>query len=179
MIKEILKGIRNTSKEESSKKKKSVLKKVNRRINSVLNNYTLFNNLNIKKKIMSNEFEKTNSLKIILKDNKSKRNSIKKKLKSNITLTNSPISFDNNTNRSSKINNSYSLKRNNRINEISTIKSFRFDEKFTSFENSLNSLKENYFNQNNNLYNYNNNIRDLDKIKNGNENGSIKKKNIY
>jgi len=159
MIKEILKGNINVSKEESLNFKKGKAK----RINSVLYNFDLFKRINLKKKSLPSQLEKVNSLKIINKDNDSK-------IKYN-NLTQANTSNNSKDKRNNKIFNSHSLKRKkNKTKDFTNMKSFI--DQINSSENLLNitniNRNENYFRNN---YGFG-------EINEENENGQ-KKKKIY
>ena len=159
MIKEILKGNINVSKEESLNFKKGK----NKRINSVLYNFDLFKRINLKKKSLPSQLEKVNSLKIINKDNDSK-------IKYN-NLTQANTSNNSKDKRDNKIFNSHSLKRKkNKTKDFTNMKSFI--DQINSSENLLNitniNRNENYFRNN---YGFG-------EINEENENGQ-KKKKIY
>ena len=159
MIKEILKGNINVSKEESLNFKKGK----NKRINSVLYNFDLFKRINLKKKSLPSQLEKVNSLKIINKDNDSK-------IKYN-NLTQANTSNNSKDKRNNKIFNSHSLKRKkNKTKDFTNMKSFI--DQINSSENLLNitniNRNENYFRNN---YGFG-------EINEENENGQ-KKKKIY
>jgi len=159
MIKEILKGNINVSKEESLNFKKGKAK----RINSVLYNFDLFKRINLKKKSLPSQLEKVNSLKIINKENDSK-------IKYN-NLTQANTSNNSKDKRNNKIFNSHSLKRKkNKTKDFTNMKSFI--DQINSSENLLNitniNRNENYFRNN---YGFG-------EINEENENGQ-KKKKIY
>ena len=139
MIKEILKGNINASKEESL----NIKKRKNKRINSVLYNFDLFKRINLKKKSLPSQFEKVNSLKIIHKNNDSK-------IKNN-NLTQVNTSNNSKNKRNNKIFNSYSLKRKkNKTKDFTNMKSF--NDQINSSENLLNitniNRNEKYFRNN-------------------------------
>jgi len=162
MIKEILKGNINVSKEESLNIKKGK----NKRINSVLYNFDLFKKINLKKKSLQSQLEKVNSLKIIHKNNNDS------KIKYN-NLTQANTSNNSKNKRNNKIFNSYSLKRKkNKTKDFTNMRNFI--DQINSSENLLNITNiirnEKYFR---NIYG----IRDFDEEEN--ENGQKKKKNIY
>lgn len=160
MIKEILKGNINASKEESLNLKKAK----NKRINSVLCNFDLFKKINLKKKSLPSQLEKVNSLKIIHKNNNSK---IKY---NNLTQINSSNNSKNK--RNNKIFNSYSLKRKkNKTKDFTNMKSF-IDE-INASENLLNISN---FNRNVKYFRKNYGIGEINEEEN--ENGQ-KKKKIY
>ena len=117
MLKELLKGNKNSSKEKSLEKKQK-----NRRMNSVLNNFDLFKKINIKKRPLQKE-GKVNSFKLIIKNSNNKKIE-QKKIISNKT-NNSPYSR---RNKKILINSSCSIRRNfDKLNCISNCKSFHFD----------------------------------------------------
>ena len=161
MLKDLLKGNKNSSKEKSLEKK---LK--NRRMNSVLNNFDLFKKINIKKRPLQKE-EKVNSFKLIIKNSNNKKIE-QKKIISN-KKNNSPYSRSNNN---FLINNSCSIRRNiDKLNCISNFKSFHFD---TSEYRNL--LKDKNLLSN---YNLNNNEIKEKENQNGNQNLYENHNNIY
>ena len=160
MIKEILKGNKNVSKEEALNAKNGK----NKRINSVLCNFDLFKRINIKKKSFPSQLEKVNSLKII-------RNNKDSKIKHN-NLTQANTSNNSKNKRNNKIFNSYSLKRKkNKTKDFTNMKSFI--DQINSSEDLLNITN---INRNDKYFRNNYGIGDIDEEEN--ENGQ-KKKKIY
>ena len=158
MIKEILKGNINASKEESL----NIKKRKNKRINSVLYNFDLFKRINLKKKSLPSQFEKVNSLKIIHKNNDSK-------IKNN-NLTQVNTSNNSKNKRNNKIFNSYSLKRKkNKTKDFTNMKSF--NDQINSSENLLNITN---INRNEKYFRNNYGIGDIDEDED--ENGQKTKK---
>ena len=158
MIKEILKGNINASKEESL----NIKKRKNKRINSVLYNFDLFKRINLKKKSLPSQFEKVNSLKIIHKNNDSK-------IKNN-NLTQVNTSNNSKNKRNNKIFNSYSLKRKkNKTKDFTNMKSF--NDQINSSENLLNITN---INRNEKYFRNNYEIGDIDEDED--ENGQKTKK---
>ena len=161
MLKDLLKGNKNTSKEKSLEKKHK-----NRRMNSVLNNFDLFKKINIKKRPLQKE-EKVNSFKLIIKNSNNKKIE-QKKIISNKT-NNSPYSRSNNN---FLINNSCSIRRNiDKLNCISNFNSFHFDT----------SEYRNMFKDKNLLSNYNLNNNEIKEKENQNVNQNLYENhnNIY
>ena len=159
MLKELIKGNKNNSKEKSVE-----IRYKNRRMNSVLNNFDLFKKINIKKKPLEKK-EKVNSFKLIIKNNNNKKIR-QNKINSSKTL-NSPCSRNNNV----LINNSCSIKRDiDKLNHISYYKSFNFGTSEYREMLKKRNLISNYYlnnneikekenqNENQNLYENNNNI---------------------
>ena len=187
MIKEILQG-NNNSREEPLTKRSNILfeKNINknRRMNSVLNNFTIFKKISLKKKSVPNQLEKNNSLKIILANKNSNRNMKKiSQTKSNNSISSSQMTSYKNHSNSQSINNifnSCSLKRKNEISkEISSRKSLNFEERINSYENSLNSasnIRKKYFRKNINL---DDGMYEMGAEENESENGCNKNKKIY
>ena len=158
MIKEILKGNINASKEESL----NIKKRKNKRINSVLYNFDLFKRINLKKKSLPSQFEKVNSLKII-------RNNKDSKIKHN-NLTQANTSNNSKNKRNNKIFNSYSLKRKkNKTKDFTNMKSF--NDQINSSENLLNITN---INRNEKYFRNNYGIGDIDEDED--ENGQKTKK---
>ena len=161
MLKDLLKGNKNSSKEKSLEKKHK-----NRRMNSVLNNFDLFKKINIKKRPLQKE-EKVNSFKLIIKNSNNKKIE-QKKIISNKT-NNSPYSRSNNN---FLINNSCSIRRNiDKLNCISNFNSFHFDT----------SEYRNMFKDKNLLSNYNLNNNEIKEKENQNVNQNLYENhnNIY
>ena len=151
MIKEILKGNINASKEESLNIKKRILY-----------NFDLFKRINLKKKSLPSQFEKVNSLKIIHKNNDSK-------IKNN-NLTQVNTSNNSKNKRNNKIFNSYSLKRKkNKTKDFTNMKSF--NDQINSSENLLNITN---INRNEKYFRNNYGIGDIDEDED--ENGQKTKK---
>ena len=153
MLKELLKGNKNSSKEKSLEKKQK-----NRRMNSVLNNFDLFKKINIKKRPLQKE-GKVNSFKLIIKNSNNKKIE-QKKIISNKT-NNSPYSRRNKT---ILINSSCSIRRNfDKLNCISNCKSFYFDTNEYRDKVKEKNLMSNYNLSNNEIkekenQNYNQNL---------------------
>ena len=158
MIKEILKGNINASKEESL----NIKKRKNKRINSVLYNFDLFKRINLKKKSLPSQFEKVNILKIIHKNNDS--------IIKNNNLTQVNTSNNSKNKRNNKIFNSYSLKRKkNKTKDFTNMKSF--NDQINSSENLLNITN---INRNEKYFRNNYGIGDIDEDED--ENGQKTKK---
>ena len=153
MLKELLKGNKNSSKEKSLEKKQK-----NRRMNSVLNNFDLFKKINIKKRPLQKE-GKVNSFKLIIKNSNNKKIE-QKKIISNKT-NNSPYSR---RNKKILINSSCSIRRNfDKLNCISNCKSFHFDTNEYRDKVKEKNLMSNYNLSNNEIkekenQNYNQNL---------------------
>ena len=153
MLKELLKGNKNSSKEKSLEKKQK-----NRRMNSVLNNFDLFKKINIKKRPLQKE-GKVNSFKLIIKNSNNKKIE-QKKIISNKT-NNSPYSR---RNKKILINSSCSIRRNfDKLNCISNCKSFQFDTNEYRDKVKEKNLMSNYNLSNNEIkekenQNYNQNL---------------------
>jgi hypothetical protein len=153
MLKELLKGNKNSSKEKSLEKKQK-----NRRMNSVLNNFDLFKKINIKKRPLQKE-GKVNSFKFIIKNSNNKKIE-QKKIISN-KKNNSPYSS---RNKKILINSSCSIRRNfDKLNCISNCKSFYFDTNEYRDKVKEKNLMSNYNLSNNEIkekenQNYNQNL---------------------
>ena len=163
MLKEILKGNKNPSKEKSAEKKQR-----NRRINSVLNNFDLFKKINLNKKALLKKNDTINSFKLILKKNNSKKMQ-QKQINSN-KLGSSPYSRNKNNNL--LINNSCAIKRSiDKLNSISNFKSFNFDtNEYLDLDNGKYLLSS---------YNLRNNEIEEKENQNGNQNLYETKSNVY
>ena len=169
MIKEILRGNNIPLKEEIRSKKKSiVIKPINKKINSVLNNFVKFNKINLRKRTNKNLIE-TNSMKIMLNKKFPSQKKISGLNKNkNSSLINSEFFSNNNI----KNNNSYNFRNDEITREISLyINSFNEEEK----KNSNNNNSEKKYLKTNEKCNLKNTKND--EIENGNE--SQKKHNIY
>ena len=160
MLKEILKGNKNPSKEKSAEKKQR-----NRRINSVLNNFDLFKKINLNKKGLQKN-DKVNSFKLIIKNS----TKIKQKQINSNKLKTSPYSRNKNNNL--LINNSCTFKRSiDKLNSISNFKSYNFDTyEYMDMLNEKNLIS---------TYNLRNNEIDGKENQNGNQNLYERKSNVY
>ena len=161
MLKEILKGNKNPSKEKTAEKKQR-----NRRINSVLNNFDLFKKINLNKKTLQKK-DKVNSNKLIIKNNSKKMK--QKQINSN-ELTTSPYSRNKNNNL--LINNSCSFKSCiDKLNSISNFKSYNFDTyEYIDVLNDKNLVSS---------YNLRNNEIEEKENQNGNQTLYERKSNVY
>ena len=161
MLKEILKGNKNPSKEKSAEKKQR-----NRRINSVLNNnFDLFKKINLNKKILPKK-DKVNCFKLIIKNS----NKIKQKQTNSNKLNSSPYSRNKNNNL--LFNNSCTFKRSiDKLNSISNFKTFNFDTyEYLGKLNEKNLLSS---------YNIRNNEREGKENENENQNLYERRSNVY
>ena len=164
MLKEILKGNKNSSKEKSTEKKQR-----NRRINSVLNNFDLFKKINLNKKALHKK-DKIKNFKLTIKNSNKKK--IQQKQMNSNKLKNSP--YSRNKNSILLTTNSCTFKRCiDKLNYISSFKSFNFDSyEYPDMQNEKNLISS--FNLRNNEIDDKENMNE-----NGNQNLYERKSNVY